>query len=33
MSPLMGLQNQTRMLCRFTGHYKAFLKWDVEENQ
>lgn len=33
MSPLTELQNQTDLLCRFSGGYKPFLKWDIEENQ
>lgn len=33
MSPVIGLQNQKELLCKFTNRYKGLLKWDVEEKQ
>lgn len=29
----MGLQNENKLLCKFTNYYKPFLEWDVDKNQ
>lgn len=30
---VMGLQNENRLLCKFTNYYKSFLEWCADKNQ